>query len=46
MDYTNLPLPLDNTFLSNVLGVGPFKCEYLSFEETKGIIESYAPRTW
>ena len=39
MDYTNLPLLLlDNNALSNVLGVGTFKCEYLSFEEAKGII--------
>ena len=46
MDYTNLPLLLlDNNSLSNVLGVGTFKCEYLNFEEAKGIIESYDPES-
>ena len=46
MDYTNLPLLLlDNNALSNVLGVGTFKCEYLTFEEAKGIIESYDPES-
>ena len=44
MDHTNLPLLLlDNNALSAVLGVGTFKCEYLNFEEAKGIIESYDP---
>lgn len=44
MDYTNLPLLLlDNNSLSDVLGVGTFKCEYLTFEEAKGIIETYEP---
>ena len=44
MDHTNLPLLLlDNNALSAVLGVGTFKCEYLNFEEAKGIIESYEP---
>jgi len=42
MDHTNLPLLLlDNNALSAVLGVGTFKCEYLNFEEAKGIIETY-----
>ena len=46
MDYTNLPLLLlDNNSLSDVLGVGTFKCEYLTFEEAKGIIESYDPES-
>ena len=44
MDHTNLPLLLlDNNSLSAVLGVGTFKCEYLNFEEAKGIIETYEP---
>ena len=44
MDHTNLPLLLlDNNALSAVLGVGTFKCEYLNFEEAKGIIETYDP---
>lgn len=44
MDHTNLPLLLlDNNALSAALGVGTFKCEYLNFEEAKGIIESYEP---
>lgn len=44
MDHTNLPLLLlDNASLSAVLGVGTFKCEYLNFEEAKGIIETYEP---
>lgn len=44
MDHTNLPLLLlDNNALSAVLGVGTFKCEYLNFEEAKGIIETYEP---
>ena len=39
---TNLPLLLlDNASLSSILGQGTFKCEYLSFEEAKGIIETY-----
>ena len=42
MDCTNLPLLLlDNDALSAALGVGTFKCEYLDFEEAKGIIETY-----
>ena len=46
MDYTNLPLLLlDNNALSAALGVGTFKCEYLNFEEAKGIIESYDPES-
>jgi len=46
MDYTNLPLLLlDNTSLSTALGVGTFKCEYLNFEEAKGIIETYDPES-
>jgi len=45
MDHTNLPLLLlDNNSLSAVLGVGTFKCEYLNFEEAKGIIETYDPQ--
>ena len=46
MDHTNLPLLLlDNNSLSDALGVGTFKCEYLTFEEAKGIIESYDPES-
>ena len=46
MDHTNLPLLLlDNNSLSAALGVGTFKCEYLNFEEAKGIIESYDPES-
>ncbi|MBQ7887997.1 MAG: hypothetical protein IJ313_14080 [Clostridia bacterium] len=44
MDHTNLPLLLlDNSSVSAALGVGTFKCEYLTFEEAKGIIETYEP---
>ena len=46
MDHTNLSLLLlDNNSLSDALGVGTFKCEYLTFEEAKGIIESYDPES-
>ena len=46
MDHTNLPLLLlDNNSLSDALGVGTFKCEYLTFEEAKGFIESYDPES-
>ena len=41
-NVANLPLLLlDNHSLSSILTVGTYKMEYLTFEEAKGIIETY-----
>lgn len=42
MNQTNMPLLLlDNASMSAIMNVGTYKCELLTFDEAKGIIETY-----